>query len=742
MVKKIKLSIAVLVLVVILQVLLKCATTPYYGSMDEVTTESCKTIRFNVTDIYVNSKANTNVFDYMRVSVENVVGNSNDADSANAILNAAGMKTAVRKISYPRGLGYSCEEMKREDYFLFGPHYELPLYKDNGQEITDPEYLIGKEMTFKLEFLSGSEKWSYEGQAIAKDANTNIVKPPTPMLTQTPVLRVGEFDEDNCSCDLTVSYIKEIAGAYYSVYLYSSPERLNPASGELKVDPLSKKDITTQISSSGVYTWVANAGEANKNTPQYFQVGVSAKQTGYAESAQKMSELGTCPNVSCVKVAPVVEVRSIKNRDSVEINYASDVIDLKTKTPLFINVFAKTDDTEIPSSIKVEVSYDSTEDRERADFYLGRHPADNILRTIIDTPSVLGSGFIYEIPWDGRDGFDNRILLGGDYNIKATATFGVSVEDTVLTKKLAGATGEHAITVHVEKVPNFVNVGESYPDIDDTLINKARTAYRLGAYNFDNVSFLEEADTTFEWLRRFSLLSNDCELEEYSRMNRGGPFNITEDLMDAIKDSAAIFSFIGHAGVNPGGTGALKFTGNWLFPECTVDDYQYWCTSGDYCLDYDCDGNVRGRIFKDVLLAVLLGCRTGIGNPSVASKVDESGANCVIATKTRVDYMAMNFWYREFNKQLFVDEKIIEKAASEGYDTAITDIAKFFVQIPDNASFERVQEYLGKYRDPDTGDSLFYVQEYDSTFQIIDHFMADTNKVSKQKIVPARYGRP
>jgi hypothetical protein len=594
--------------------------------------------------------------------------------------------------------------------------------KDNlGNDITDPNFFNNKKITLTIEDETGIVV-AEDDKVFNSTLDNSCLSSP---LDNIPQFEGSSFNGQSCSCDFTITYSKN-PNLKYTVFLYEGNTiNSSSASNALRVIDESPRNITAEITEGGRFTWAPLSDGSLKVGTIYLQIGIVASDGKCLPSTIVCSEYKAI-DATCLNKAPVVEVRSFKRKPDPKIpsdeekvyDYTKDKIELVASPPLEIGVYAKTDDKEVPKKIKIQIYHFSETDLSVKEFYLARHPADNLLRTIEFSPTSRANDCIYYVPWDGRDDFDKRILVAGYYQMVVTAYFNIPGSQTIKFK-----VGQ----------PKFVNIGNDYPLIDDVFI--AGMIKQSDKHDFNNVDILrnESVYLDYEWLRQFSIMSNKyiMPFDSYIKENLGGNVPITTKLLRQMQ-SAGFIGYIGHAGVTTSPSpdkGFLIFRDSKLLGGCsntppckTATD----CDPNTVCLNKECYIDVLSgecnalpltNSFEDVAVAVILGCKTAVGTPSVASQIIEQGADCVIATKCRVDRRLMSFYYRNLSYRLFEMCDLLPNASSAAYDMALKNIAEFYTNIPDNASFDVIQTALGTHTED--GVATPYILPRDETITII-----------------------
>lgn len=213
-----------------------------------------------------------------------------------------------------------------------------------------------------------------------------------------------------------------------------------------------------------------------------------------------------------------------------------------------------------------------------------------------------------------------------------------------------------------------------------------------------------------------------------------------------LEGKCALFSYVGHAGrqIDTPFTSFLIFPHSRLYSQCSSDDS---LSRGNLCLDYDSMGVARSDTSKlfmdDVLLAVLLGCRTDVksddsSKPSTADRFISHGVDCVIGTKGRVDAQMMNFWYYRFYQLIADKRNTIAYAMREAYISALDDIRNSYPQLGPTATFAAIQGLFGSEIDEENGRPYNPIETFEKTFSIKDNINNET--VSTLSALPARYG--
>jgi hypothetical protein len=561
--------------------------------------------------------------------------------------------------------------------------------------------------------------------------------PPAPKITP------GNFvnDGNNCYCPLTIEFNK-VYGC--ELFLKDGESTINNTSGGT-VDATAQK-ITTMLetgsaSNKYIYKWVPTT-----KVKHYLQVSlVLPGMYACIQSDPSYSSVLPIDNIPCIDPT-VVKIVSITKANGTIVG-SSEALSPSADGPYKINVNAIGNNGEIPGSITVEISYDKTKDTERATFYNVRNPGTTILRTFGIYPSPKSDN-IYPLDWNGKDGFDNRILLGGEYEIKVTAKF---VAKTVSCSQ----------SIKITK-PVVLNTFSDYGDDRKAEVDTWVAEYNnLKMYIFEtappaNVQVLpflsKSPDENFEWIREHSRIGKQAAdlISDYKVANWGTKLAasqsaIKEDDVQFKAKNIGIFSYMGHAGYASPADPACCL----IYPENKL-----WasndggrCTSvppgpaPNVCVNYDCSKNVfKIGTMDNVLLAVLVGCNTDRtkGAATVADNMMFQGADCTIGTGARVRNAVFQFWYYRFYEQLFKEKETIVKAAEDGWDLMITDIAKFYTYFKGSATFDQVQDYFGDEPENPTGKSL---ENFTTTIKIKDN--PDNPKreeVSKERIYPARFG--
>jgi hypothetical protein len=580
----------------------------------------------------------------------------------------------------------------------------------------------------------GKWKQSAEIKPILQNG-CKVDPPPAPKLTP------GNFvnDGNNCYCPLTIEFDK-VPGC--ELFLKDGSSTIVNSSGETVVATAQK--ITTMlekgsVSNQYIYKWVPTT-----KVIHYLQVSlVLPGKYACTESDPSYSSALPIDNIPCIDPT-IVKIVSITKADSTVVG-SSEALSPSSDGPYKINVNAIGNNGEIPGSITVEISYDNTKDTERATFYNVRNPGTTILRTIVLNPPSKREDNIYSIDWNGKDGFDNRILLGGEYEIKVTAKF---VAKTVSCSQ----------SIKITK-PVVLNTFGDYAPGHKADVDAWKAEYASNLYTFvDTLNepvlpfLMKSPDENFEWIREHSRVGKQAAdlISDYKVVNWGTKLDtsqsaIKESDVQFKKKNIGIFSYMGHAGYASPTDPACCL----LYPKNNM-----WasndggrCTSvppgpaPNVCVNYDCSKNVfKIGTMDNVLLAVLVGCNTDRtkGAATVANNMMYQGADCTIGTGARVRNAVFQFWYYRFYEQLFKNKETISDAARKGWDEMIKDIAKFYEPIKDDATFEKVQEFFDDDLENPTGMSL---EEFSITIQIKDNpDNPKAEKVSLKSIYPVRFG--
>lgn len=584
-------------------------------------------------------------------------------------------------------------------------------------------------------------------------------------------LAVGDFDETNCSNVHTITWNK-IAGYTYEVTLYNDKEMLAKAKAGTQQVFSEGVDITGSIQTDDTYLWVSNWDEAQKGETYRFQVAVRGKKDAKSKiSSYVWSDVVVKDDISCAGYN--VEIKSIKKVSNIAIQSGESVMP-KIHGPFTIEVESKRGETGYPESIVIEVSCDADNtdsDRRRVQFYSDSNSVSTTIKTITLQPKEKSINNRYTALWDGRDGIANRILLGGKYKIKATARFRF--------KEGAGyAEVDHSVGFLVEK-PKLTSVTCKYPSWPQSEIAGWVENYKTGlvdpeaegafVFNSDDVQYLIEKvdpdkDTIedyfykFDWLVDFGVIGKQIPVNDfYDPPRKESSTSVSQTDMRNIKEDFAVYSWLGHAGIRSEAPKIpeLMFDQNYLYAGCGE-----FSKSGSVCLDKDGDGNKRDvkcdtantdpnapkkLWMDDVLLAVLMGCRTNVdgdGGPSMAKQMIAHGVDCVIATERRVLLPVMVFWYYHFYDLAFVTLQSIANATENAYLNALQDLIYLYPMCKTD----------GEWWDPTDEDDMADLIEvwsgevdyYTSTIKILDNddniSNGDPIEVSTTRILPPRYG--
>ena len=556
---------------------------------------------------------------------------------------------------------------------------------------------------------------------------------------EAPKLIVGTFNtSDNfCYCPITIQYTKK-ARTTYTVYFYETVEE---AIAKRLVDD-EGIDITKKLTSLGSNQYSFN-WEPTKPGLRKFRVGVRAKKGTCTASKEKKSTVQSLETLPCI--VPQVSIKKITKGDGTEIT-SDNVVVPRIDGPFTVDVYAKTDNSEKPNSIKLTVTYDKKGEPEIAALY---NNAD-ILRTVTYIPESKADNCIYQITWDGRDEISNRIVPGGSYKINATAQFTKQATDTRIIKVSA---------------PVFTNYTCDYPGTAAADVAWYLSCYDANTFEFNSeVHFLIEdpiREQKFDWIRQFSIIGQTIPVNTYQIDHKTDDV-FTETMLGEMALNSGVFSYIGHAGRMPASPyrGYLMFRGNWIYAECGADYAGYCGRTGipdDICLEVDCSGKYRDDVctkdatkkktyLDDMLLAVLVGCRTAaerdIDHQSVARRLQSHGVDCVIGSQRRLLTLIMNLWYYHFYEEAFETKLNIGDAAAQAYSYSLCDITYLFpdwssILNPggDDDDFLELQALMGTDVDPETGETFNKIDTYGNSITILDN-----EGVSNTSILPARFG--
>ena len=399
-------------------------------------------------------------------------------------------------------------------------------------------------------------------------------------------------------------------------------------------------------------------------------------------------------------IVPELQIKDNKNND---LTNNVKKFSPKKNGPARIDVIGYSDDYDYINKIKIDVNYDAS-NTDHTGFY-GSNP---IVYTT--TKTFTGSQENYSFEWDGRDNRENRILLGGNYNISAEITTEAGKKVTV-QKSIQFA------------VPQILTVGMNYP-VDESTLKTFKSRNNSGNINWNAVDFLDKKKhSDFKWLYQYSLaMSLMDKNRNYENNNNSVFLNDKFILTDQIADNAAVYRFMGHHTVE-GATGeVLLGGGKYIYSHCIDGVGPVYCASKRYCMNRDCNDNLRGAFMDDVLLAVAIGCQTGVGMFSTAQAMIDAGADCVVGTQIQVSIPLIIFWNVYFWRYLNNGASISD-AIQIAFETALEKLLEF-TTYPD---IQIMSQNL-----PGINTS------YSSTLRVLNH--PSTPNTSSNGIIPARYG--
>jgi len=258
--------------------------------------------------------------------------------------------------------------------------------------------------------------------------------------------------------------------------------------------------------------------------------------------------------------------------------------------------------------------------------------------------------------------------------------------------------------------PILYNFGFSYPaDTTNPETKAAIDNWKSWAPNlsWDSVSFLfESRDSTGEFLYDFGWAADWVKRaqEEYPDTMNGYDSYVVNtgyasSVVSKMKEAAAI-NLITHGGLMP-------CTDTIITVDTTVDmstgdmtigfdtsittksvgllylgDYKEklvadsrdrgcnFCQDGFHPLRLGCYGAISGSKFLDhVLIAVVVGCNSGVGEPSIKDALLEYGVDCVVSTDRRNQTLFMLFWNRNF--WWLTHEQTVSEAIINAYEESL-----------------------------------------------------------------------
>jgi len=194
----------------------------------------------------------------------------------------------------------------RERYFDEDDYWNRwsGMKDSDGNEITDPYFFDNREITLTIKNKHGdilveeSYTFDYDVEGLCK----------TGTLSDAPALTVWNFNEDNNTCDMTITFYKEISDAVYSVFLHVSDSKNNNPDGQLQVNDVEGEDITTDIN-DGKYTW-----RSTMTGTVHFQVSIFATKGDCMPTEKIYSETQTRSDITGVNRDPLIEIESFKDK--------------------------------------------------------------------------------------------------------------------------------------------------------------------------------------------------------------------------------------------------------------------------------------------------------------------------------------------------------------------------------------------------------------------------------------------
>jgi hypothetical protein len=363
----------------------------------------------------------------------------------------------------------------------------------------------------------------------------------------------------------------------------------------------------------------------------------------------------------------------IEDKGGLSILNRAWAFDAKKDSPATAKVLAHESESDFISTISLRFEYDMHNEN-HIHFYGANQPVRSIER------EYASARTIYALEWDGRDGMDNRILLGGAY--KAVAEIQTHRGNSV------------TISERVEiSEPRFLSFGVDYP-ISSLAAHDIDLMQRWsndGLLNWSAVPFLNTpAFRSFSWLSNFASAQNIAiDLNGYNTISLDGRSG-SETFIDELKSSAGL-RLMAHHGLTTGGT----MTGATFLRDGSVNQrllascpqHALICgecqdgvcdTNNTHCMNITCDGtNRENKYLDDVLFAALLGCRTDEGDYSTAQAYLDHGVDIVLATKKKVPVLFIVLYNRYLQNSLGKRNRSVSQASADAYNQTIATLIGF-----------------------------------------------------------------